>query len=128
MCGGGRRKFRALTPLPHPPLQGNQEQRIALAFASFDTDGSGDLTLPEVHQLVKMAYGMDDSAAWTAAQGMFAAMDVNRDGRLSLDEFRLGVQRTPSLLSAFLPPSQYAQPHYRGDRGRRSGRTGRRRY
>ena len=55
-------------------------------------DKSGDLSLTELQQLLG-----DDVDAQLVAQ-LFADMDVNEDGKLSLQEFQNGVaQMCPSL-------------------------------
>ena len=87
---------------PAPATQGDSALRrlqkrlaqadVAVTFARADVDKSGDLSLTELQQLLG-----DDVDAQLVAQ-LFADMDENKDGKLSLQEFRNGVaQMCPSL-------------------------------
>lgn len=61
------------------------------AFAELDRDGSDDMCLAEMAAAVRVSQPKDidsNAAVGDLAQELFAAIDVNGDGKISLEEFQ----------------------------------------
>ena len=71
-------------PVVTPPE--TAEEKLRKAFAKFDLDGDGFLTLPELRTVLTRPGGGKTMAA-EQIQQLFKKMDVDGDGKVDLDEF-----------------------------------------
>ena len=79
-----RRKFTSIPPLAFATARATDEQTRA-AFDALDSDGDGLLSQDEVDKyLDKKGFGADERGRF------FARTDVNSDGVITYEEFRLG--------------------------------------
>jgi Ca2+-binding EF-hand superfamily protein len=84
--------------------QGDRTAKLQAAFAAYDTDGNGTVTLDEMTTMLRsvyrVAYSADSSTAaktgvdaetlaTVTAQACFASADRDRDGLLTFEEFTL---------------------------------------
>ncbi|KAA0162810.1 hypothetical protein FNF31_03074 [Cafeteria roenbergensis] len=92
-------------------LRSGGEDALQLCFDVLDADGSGHLEREELAIALSALAGAgaasdgedaDEAAAHLAFA--FEAMDVNKDGRISLEEFKAGIAADPSLVGRFLRP------------------------
>ena len=91
--GSGWLDFRELVLALHLCSAGTTEQRLRWAFAMYDEDGDGRLSLEEVRGVVGRVYRMlgsdgaggEDGAAW--AEELFGKMDRDGDGLVTEGEF-----------------------------------------
>jgi len=81
--------------------RGTKREKLEWAFRVYDFDGSGYITVDEVHQIMlatqtvkKPEEGITPLDAEKVMK-MFLVMDENSDGQLTLDEFIAGVQKYP---------------------------------
>ena len=86
----------------------NDEQLSAVTAAVFtqaDTDGSGHINRSELKTaLVDVANGLNIPPPTEAEiDKAFTALDVNRDGHLSVEEFKVVVKETLEAIAALDP-------------------------
>ncbi|XP_078492010.1 neurocalcin homolog [Ciona intestinalis] len=75
--------------------KGTLEQKLSLAFYLYDENGDGVLSFEEVLDIVKAMYSMAKDQSATAnlppaevfAKGLFAELDKDKDGIVTLEEF-----------------------------------------
>ncbi len=80
---------------------GRVHDRVDMAFSVFDTDNSGSIDTNELTRLITAATGLNIQRAAFSAQEMMRKFDVNKDGSLSLEEFRYGVCEIRELIDVF---------------------------
>eukprot|EP00753_Platysulcus_tardus_P021198 PLAT8663.2.p1 GENE.PLAT8663.2~~PLAT8663.2.p1 ORF type:complete len:189 (+),score=86.79 PLAT8663.2:73-567(+) len=80
---------------------GTMEERLDMAFKAFDADGSGFIEPAELTSLFRATCGLSEEAAYNLAEKTFAEIDLDNDGRLSYEEFKVGVLRNQILVNAF---------------------------
>ncbi|XP_063726994.1 neuronal calcium sensor 1-like [Symsagittifera roscoffensis] len=88
--------------------RGTNEEKMMWAFELYDTDRDGRISRDELLSVVDSIFLMmgknytDDQvrkeASRVKVERVFAAMDVDRDDFLSVEEFREGVQQDPAIL------------------------------
>lgn len=127
MDGSGSVDYRELLCGLTRSVASDADAAVRLAFSLFDADGSGDLTRDElVHMIrtigvhmvgsltgmdattgssssagsVPVASTADEDAAASALEALFNRMDVDGDGKITLDEFRLAVKNEKALSDA----------------------------
>ncbi|XP_053208309.1 frequenin-1-like [Panonychus citri] len=86
------------------PTHGGIDQKLEWAFSIYDTDGDGYITKAEMFSVVKALYErkgtteMQLTLARERIDDIFSRMDLNRDNRLSRDEFINGFKQDPSII------------------------------
>merc|ERR1712141_960593 len=60
--------------------------RLRKAFNAIDTDGSGELSLDELKQLIKNV-GLEKEVTDADVEEGFKALDTSGDGKISFEEF-----------------------------------------
>ena len=71
---------------------------ILFGFNFYDLDGSGALTMAEIKELIKEVYGTNDYETNEELQQEIQEADENNDGKLSFDEFKQWVIKSPIVL------------------------------
>jgi len=76
-------------------------------FKSYDADGNGYLDPSEVFNIFKASLSAKGRAVTAEelralVQRIFAELDVDKDGRLSYEEFKRGVESQQILVSLFV--------------------------
>ncbi|XP_060082160.1 calmodulin-A-like [Ylistrum balloti] len=69
-----------------------QDRELRQAFCTFDRDGNGYLDKGELKQVLK---GMGEKMSDQEAEEVFRLVDVNRDGKISIDEFVRALSAEP---------------------------------
>ena len=69
---------------PPPPGKAQIEARLAAAFAKYDVDAKGYLSVEEFNTMMEQEEGKADLAR---SQAVYAAADADKNGELSLGEF-----------------------------------------
>ena len=87
--------------------RGTLEEKLDWAFKMYDVDGDGMISKVEMLVVVTAIYRMvgtqaripeDERTPFMRVKKIFKAMDVDDDGFLSLDEFREGCRRDPTMI------------------------------
>ncbi len=60
-----------------------RQQQMQEMFRRFDKDGNGFISIAEAHQVLAHVLG----TTWEKSKDLVNQFDVNRDGRLSYNEF-----------------------------------------
>lgn len=60
-----------------------KEERLAEAFKAFDKDGSGKISVSEIHAIL----GITDPAERKKIEEIVGKFDVNKDEELDMEEF-----------------------------------------
>ena len=85
-------------------IAGSDREKLMFAFRVHDHDGDGALSREELYRMVAVSLSESDVAerpthsAQGVASTLFAAADVNRDGRISFAEFEAVVRKHPAVL------------------------------
>ncbi|XP_028036259.1 EF-hand calcium-binding domain-containing protein 1 [Bombyx mandarina] len=105
--GEGALKFEAWVKGLSVLLRGNNEERLALCFRVYDLNYDGFITKDEMFVLLKNSLMKQpgdedpDEGVRDLVELVLRKMDIDKDGKVSLDDYRDAVQQEPLLLEAF---------------------------
>ncbi|KAI9823495.1 MAG: Neuronal calcium sensor 1 [Sarea resinae] len=89
--------------------RGSMDEKLQWAFQLYDIDRDGQISYEEMLRIVEAIYKMvgsmvklpeDEDTPEKRVQKIFAMMDKDENGSLSLDEFREGSQKDQTIVSA----------------------------
>ncbi|KAK9449563.1 uncharacterized protein V1518DRAFT_416358 [Limtongia smithiae] len=89
--------------------RGSVEEKLLWSFQLYDINNDGMISYDEMLAIVEAIYKMvgsmmklpeDESTPQKRVDKIFAAMDKDRNGQLTLDEFKKGSQDDPTIVSA----------------------------
>lgn len=89
--------------------RGTLEEKLCWAFKLYDLDNDGKITYSEMLSIVSSIYKMigsmvelheDEATPELRVQKIFNLMDKDKNGEISLDEFREGSKVDPSIVTA----------------------------
>ncbi|XP_039761944.1 EF-hand calcium-binding domain-containing protein 1 isoform X2 [Pararge aegeria] len=105
--GEGALKFEAWARGLSVILRGNDEERRAHCFAVYDLNGDGYITRDEMFALLKNSLLKQpgdedpDEGVRDLVELVLKKMDVDKDGKVSVEDYRAAVEQEPLLLEAF---------------------------
>ncbi|XP_060804454.1 calaxin [Amyelois transitella] len=105
--GEGALKFEAWVRGLSILLKGTDEERTAHCFAVYDLNSDGFITRDEMFLLLKNALLKQpgdedpDEGVRDLVELVLKKLDVDKDGSVSLDDYRQAVEQEPLLLEAF---------------------------
>lgn len=85
--------------------RGNLEEKLEWAFKIYDVDGDGFVTKSEMEDIIRSVYklynnsrlGKKETPQQRTAR-IFEKFDANRDGKLTMEEFKFGARSDPFLV------------------------------
>jgi NADPH oxidase 5 len=114
---------------------GSPRERLLFAFRVHDHDGDGALDRTDLVRMITLALAEDDVSPHEArverlVAALVSAVDTNRDGRISFDEFEAAVGRHPHLFeqltrdeARWIAPNEDLLARLEGARGGTSSRS-----
>ncbi|XP_053617668.1 calaxin isoform X2 [Plodia interpunctella] len=105
--GEGALKFEAWVRGLSILLRGTDEERMAHCFAVYDLNSDGFITRDEMFLLLRNALLKQpgdedpDEGVRDLVELVLKKLDVDKDGAVSLDDYRQAVEQEPLLLEAF---------------------------
>jgi len=111
--GNGIIDFREFATALTITSKGTTEQKLKFVFGLYDVDKNGELTQDEVAEVLKhlklgasriLASIGEEEPATEFAKSIVSKLDVNKDGKITLQEWVTVGVKTPAILS-FLSPS-----------------------
>ncbi|KAF7729576.1 hypothetical protein EC973_004251 [Apophysomyces ossiformis] len=84
-------------------MKGNPDEKLVLSFKLYDADHDGYLTKTELERVMlqlSQAFSEEDQTneIKTIVSRMFDDLDVDNDGKLSFDEYRLSAMKEPLIV------------------------------
>ena len=86
-------------------LEGTGEDSLRLCFQIYDSDGSGDIDPEELAKIFKMVGYTASNIESDIAEDLafaFDQIDINKDGKITFDEFRTAVSTNEKLVRCLL--------------------------
>ncbi|XP_052750196.1 calaxin isoform X2 [Galleria mellonella] len=105
--GEGALKFEAWVKGLSKLLRGTVEERIAHCFAVYDLNNDGCISKDEMFLLLKNSLLKQpgdedpDEGVRELVELVLKKLDVDKDGRVSIEDYRAAVDQEPLLLEAF---------------------------
>ncbi|CAG7720729.1 unnamed protein product [Allacma fusca] len=103
--------FREFLCALHVIARGTIDQKINWMFRMYDQDKNGEIDRTEMKDLVEVLYELYGRETLEAkfsmtsealARNLLSTMDLNNDGKISLEEFRVAVKEGNSFLRCIL--------------------------
>jgi len=109
----GRVDFRELVCGLSTLREDKDEAALRFCFDCYDLDGSGSLSMEELAKVLANADAgfvlLDDYDRLNRLHDVFHAMDQNKDGQISYEEFHNAIVNDPALADALLTPVRTAR-------------------
>ena len=90
-------------------MRGTPREKLALTHSCYDLDGDGSVTRNEMLQVVESIFRVNDMQGtaegrlWTSASELvdhlFASLDADGDGSITLEEYLNGAARDPDVVA-----------------------------
>eukprot|EP00516_Mucochytrium_quahogii_P009815 CAMPEP_0203775320 /NCGR_PEP_ID=MMETSP0099_2-20121227/5994_1 /ASSEMBLY_ACC=CAM_ASM_000209 /TAXON_ID=96639 /ORGANISM=" , Strain NY0313808BC1" /LENGTH=504 /DNA_ID=CAMNT_0050673941 /DNA_START=254 /DNA_END=1768 /DNA_ORIENTATION=+ len=85
-------------------LRESGEDALRLCFAVYDENNVGSITKPNVMKVLRTVLRGDYMSLVEKLESIFQNLDTTGDGRISYEEFKMGIFSEPVLVQAFLAP------------------------
>ncbi|KAK3748618.1 hypothetical protein QZH41_005344 [Actinostola sp. cb2023] len=86
--------------------RGNLDEKLEWAFRIYDIDGDGKISQGEMLEIIKCLYKLYPRKNWSSkatpkerTEMIFRKFNINNDGFLSMDEFKIGAIEDPVLVA-----------------------------
>ena len=92
--------------------RGRLDEKLKWAFQLYDINGDGFITYDEMLQIVRSIYKMtgqmvrlpeDEDTPEKRVDKIFRTMDLNKDHKLTFDEFKEGSKQDPTIVQVGFP-------------------------
>jgi len=84
--------------------KGTLEEKLRFSFNVYDVDGDGNISRNELHMMLKASLfenhmDLSEDQMVALVDATFAEADLNGDGLISYDEYRVMVDKHPNIIS-----------------------------